>query len=622
MKKDIAFILKQLCDGLVEKDEAMRLALLTAIAGESIFFLGLPGTAKSMVSRRLRSAFKGKENQPVRYFEYLMNQFSTPDELFGPVSLKSLENDEYKRIVKGYLPDAEVAFLDEIWKASPAIQNTLLTIINEKKFHNGNSVEEVPLKALISASNELPAENQGLEALWDRFLVRLMVNPVREKSAFLQLVCGHPVKADIEALAEAISMEDLQEWKSKIDDVVVPQDVQNAIDFIHAKMWKLHVERPDNNLYYISDRRWMKIVRLLKTSAFLNGRTEVDLMDCSLISHCIWNSNDVIDEVSQIVNNAIIYEGADFATFVDSIGSKIQELDQFVEANFLEECPKMYKMKDGTMAYKIVNPQAIHSCVRITPYYVSPENVENPGCFYDWNSERFDSTYRVLKGSLLIQNNTIKWKDNYSRTENVAIVEMELQKSSRLFDCWVEAKPKMVKMSDGQDAFELEKAVDVGQNNIKMWVKYVTPDYKFYGDQKKLCSELFEFRNCELIGSAINFDLLYNGFNYHYSEKIIMLPGHIDKEKKERLNRFQVNANFQYDEIEKEIENDLSHVREYLDSHKAQYLGNLFATDESVAKGILREVSRIKDEIENKKVELDRVKDKYINLKSNDEEQE
>ena len=181
LRDRIKNIITYIGDGLKEKDEAIRLALLASIAGESIFFLGPPGTAKSMVSRRLRSAFKGENGKPLNYFEYLMNQFSTPDELFGPVSLKKLENDVYERITDGYLPKAEVAFLDEIWKASPAIQNTLLTIINEKKFHNGSEVVSVPLKALISASNELPAENQGLEALWDRFLLRLMVLPVQEE---------------------------------------------------------------------------------------------------------------------------------------------------------------------------------------------------------------------------------------------------------------------------------------------------------------------------------------------------------------------------------------------------------------------------------------------------------
>ena len=260
------------------RSEAVRLALLASIAGESIFFLGPPGTAKSLVSRRLKLAFKDEDEKSVSYFEYLMNQFSTPDEIFGPVSLKALEENKYERITQGFLPEANVAFLDEIWKASPAIQNTLLTILNEKKFHNGNNVNAVPLKALISASNELPVKNQGLEALWDRFLIRAIVNPIQDDEGFEKFLYGEKVKAELEPTdsmkKNLISTSELEDWTEKIEKIKIPDEVRNVISKIRHELSRKNEEkkRQENEKFYVSDRRWKKIIKILKTSAFLNGR--------------------------------------------------------------------------------------------------------------------------------------------------------------------------------------------------------------------------------------------------------------------------------------------------------------------------------------------------------------
>ena len=223
----ISALKNALSEGLYEKDEALRLALLAAIAGESIFFLGAPGCAKSMLARRIAKAFKTDGDGSVQYFETLLNQFSTPEDVFGNISLKALNGEgesgkeEYRRLTENMLPEADIAFIDEIWKASPAILNTLLTIINERKFHNGSKVQNVPLKALLAASNELPAKNRGLEALYDRFILRLPIGFIQNKDSFFDMVEGSSSEFELsdEIKKLQISNAELEDWKTQIDAV-------------------------------------------------------------------------------------------------------------------------------------------------------------------------------------------------------------------------------------------------------------------------------------------------------------------------------------------------------------------------------------------------------------------
>lgn len=127
MKKKILKLLEILNEGLVDKESTMKIGLLALLAGENIVLLGPPGTAKSEVARRLSQVVDSGN-----YFEYLLTKFTTPEELFGPLSIKELKNDTFSRKVDGYLPKVEVAFLDEVFKANSSILNSLLTIINEK----------------------------------------------------------------------------------------------------------------------------------------------------------------------------------------------------------------------------------------------------------------------------------------------------------------------------------------------------------------------------------------------------------------------------------------------------------------------------------------------------------
>lgn len=365
-------LLAALNSGLYEKEEAVRLSLLTAVAGESMFLLGAPGCAKSMIARRIAKAFKPDGNNPVRYFEYLMNQFSTPEEIFGNLSIKALcgeceDNDnkeEQRRLTEGFLPTADIAFLDEIWKANPPILNALLTIINERKFHNGSKVEDVPLKSLFSASNELPAKDQGLEALYDRFILRLCVDFIQDEDRFFEML-EQPSSTEFkipDGLKQMlIANDELKAWKTKIDNVSLSEEAKTVISAIRkeltARNEKLDdTEKSSGYAFEVGDRRWKKIAHILKTSAFLNDRAEVDLMDCSLIEHCIWNTEAQQEKAREIVSKCIKENGLDCDTAIEDIEEQIEEFAANVEQTWFEEI-----QKDKTVT---VDKQKCYECTR------------------------------------------------------------------------------------------------------------------------------------------------------------------------------------------------------------------------------------------------------------------
>ncbi len=308
MKERFEQLLREMNRGIYEKETEIALSLLAALAGESVILLGPPGVAKSMVARQLKTAFSG-----ARSFEYLMSRFSTPDEIFGPVSIQKLKNsDTYERAVDGYLPTADVVFLDEIWKAGPAIQNTLLTVINEKLFRNGNRETHLPLKLLVAASNELPAKGEGLEALWDRFVIRIESRPIRQEKNFRAMLMEVKSEEGRVTNSNAISAEEYQEWTDRISGVGVSDEVLDAIASIRKSLRAVNVdEGEERRNIYVSDRRWKNIVRLLRTSAFVHDRPEAAMCDLLPVYHCLWQEPEECDAVRNVVIRALFARHAD-----------------------------------------------------------------------------------------------------------------------------------------------------------------------------------------------------------------------------------------------------------------------------------------------------------------------
>lgn len=354
MKARIKSLISALSVQMYEREQVIAFSLLAGIAGSNTFLYGAPGTAKSLISRRVASAFEFDA-----YFEYLMNRFSTPEEIFGPVSIKALKQDQYLRKTEHYLPRADVAFLDEIWKASPAILNTLLTLLNEKTFKNGDMIQQVPLKVLMSASNEVPEANQGLDALYDRFILRLMVKPIAQQQHFHALLQAQPSATKLKIATELkISENELLQWRQDIYQIELPQHILHIFDLIKQK---LH-DHFDEFGIYVSDRRWQRMAYLVKCSAFLNERQQVSLSDLFILKHCLWGQIEDIAFVTACVHDSITEIGLDHDLRLEQHIQHKEQLEKDILNTF-------YYTEDVYESYLIAGKEYVRAVTNLDHHY-------------------------------------------------------------------------------------------------------------------------------------------------------------------------------------------------------------------------------------------------------------
>ncbi|MBI3890753.1 MAG: AAA family ATPase [Candidatus Wallbacteria bacterium] len=287
-------VLEPMKRAFVGKDEIVDLMGVCLVAGENLFLLGPPGTAKSALVRELGHRLEG------RTFEYLLTRFTEPSELFGPFDIRKLKEGELITNTEGMLPEASLVFLDELLNANSAILNSLLMVLNERVFRRGKETRQLPALMVVGASNRLP-EDDALGALFDRFLLRVACDNVAEERLPEVLDAGWRLDLGLHLERPTVDIETVRELHGALS-VVELGGVRPAIVDMVTKLRRAGIP--------ISDRRAVKLQRLVAASALVSGREQASVSDMWVFRH-IWDSVEQQQVLAEIVDSALKKTPAD-----------------------------------------------------------------------------------------------------------------------------------------------------------------------------------------------------------------------------------------------------------------------------------------------------------------------
>lgn len=282
-----ATIARNLKSTLIDRDDAVDAAMAAILTGQHLFMLGPPGTAKSMLVKKISEHF-----EDARYFHRLISKTTKPVDIFGPMDLPELEKGNLRYRTSGFLPEAHFALLDELWNGNSASLNQLLTILNERWFMNGDVVERVPLRTVFSASNQTPAD-VSLGALYDRFAIRVFVGPITDDQKFEQLL-------DLPASSGPALKMSLDKIDAAIDEVAaIPLSDAFKRNVITIRA-SLNAD-PDYSDIYVSDRRWLSACKIVRAYVYLRGRDEVTGDDVRFLTPCLWSETAQIAKLDSLL---------------------------------------------------------------------------------------------------------------------------------------------------------------------------------------------------------------------------------------------------------------------------------------------------------------------------------